>query len=223
MCFSANARFGACILLAGVGITAIAKSKTTPQRLFAVIPLLFSIQQLSEGLFWLSLKQPVLADWQSLLMYTFLVFAMVIWPLWIPVSILLLEKDVKRKRIIKILTAIGATMSLAMCFIMLLYPVEVMPLQHHLHYNFIFPLQITNLIWVFTVLYIFATLLPPFVSGIKKMKWLGIGFVASYLFAVIYFHDFVVSVWCYFAAVLSFVVLWIITDLVKTDQAKNPA
>ncbi|MBK5270573.1 MAG: hypothetical protein JJE22_06125 [Bacteroidia bacterium] len=47
------------------------------------------------------------------------------------------------------------------------------------------------------------------------MKWLGIVFIASYLFAVIFYPGFVISVWCFFAAILSIIVLWIILELRK--------
>jgi hypothetical protein len=65
------------------------------------------------------------------------------------------------------------------------------------------------------VLYIMATIITPFISSIKKMKWLGFVFLASYFFAVILYNGFVISVWCFFAALLSFVVLWIILSLRK--------
>ena len=56
MCFSATASFGASAVLGAIGIIAVAKAKTKPQRLFATIPLIFAVQQLTEGLLWLSLK-----------------------------------------------------------------------------------------------------------------------------------------------------------------------
>lgn len=74
------------------------------------------------------------------------------------------------------------------------------------------------MIIVFSILYIGSTVITPFFSGIKKMKWLGIVFLASYLFAITFYNGFVISVWCFFAALLSFVVLWIILDLKKSIQ-----
>jgi len=88
-------------------------------------------------------------------------------------------------------------------------------LRDHLHYEFAIPTLVKNLIVAFSVLYIAATIVTPFISTIKKMKWLGVVFLASYLFAVIFYTGFVISVWCFFAAILSFVVLWIILDLRK--------
>jgi hypothetical protein len=55
MCFSAGASVGASAVLAGVGVAAIKNSGKSPQRLFAVTPLLFAVQQFVEGFIWLSL------------------------------------------------------------------------------------------------------------------------------------------------------------------------
>ena len=226
MCFSATASFGASAVLGVVGIIAVAKAKTNPQRLFATIPLIFAMQQLTEGFLWLSLKDPELASSQSLLTYIYLVFAMAVWPLWVPLTIRLLEKDARSKRIMNVLVGIGAFVAICVVLVLSLYPVQVMTpiclscpfsstpsINQHLHYEFSFPPVPKGLIVAFTVLYILATIITPFISSIKKMKWLGFVFLASYLFAVILYNNFVVSVWCFFAALLSFVVLWIIIDL----------
>ena len=228
MCFSATASFGASAVMGAIGIIAVAKAKTNPQRLFATIPLIFAVQQLTEGLLWLSLKNADMASWQPILTYIYLVFAMAVWPLWVPLTIRLLEKDARSKKIMNVLVGIGAFVAICVVLVLSLFPVRVMTpiclscpfsstssLNQHLHYRFTFPLIPKGLIGTFTVLYIMATIISPFISTIKKMKWLGFVFLASYLFAVILYNGFVVSVWCFFAALLSFVVLWIILIIRK--------
>ncbi len=231
MCFSATASFGASAVLSIVGIIAVTKATTNPQRTFAAIPLLFALQQLSEGLLWLSLKNADLASWQSSITYIFLVFAMAIWPFWIPFSIWLLENDTRRKKMIQKFVWIGAAVAIGVCFILFSYPVQVvtpfcfncpdspsLTPRDHLHYEFAIPSMVKKLIVAFSALYIAATIITPFLSGIKKMKWLGVVFLASYLFAIGFYRGFVISVWCFFAALLSFVVLWIIIDLRKAHN-----
>ena len=228
MCFSATASFGASAVLGVTGIIAVAKAKTNPQRLFATIPLIFAVQQFSEGLLWISFKNAEIASWQSLITYIYLIFAMAVWPVWIPLTIRLLEKDARNKRIMNVLLGIGVVVAVCVVLVLALYPVQAMtpeclscPLSsspsfnQHIHYRFTFPPIPKGLIGAFTVLYILATVITPFISGIKKMKWLGFVFLASYLLAVILYNGFVISVWCFFAALLSFVVLWIILGLRK--------
>ena len=228
MCFSVTASFGASAVLGVIGVIAVAKAKTNPQRLFATIPLIFALQQLTEGFLWLTLKNTDWASWQPLITYFYLVFAMAVWPLWVPLTIRLLEKDARRKKTMNVLVAIGAVVSVIVVLVLSLYPVHVMTpfclscpfsatasLNQHLHYRFAFPPVPEGLIGTFTALYIMATIITPFISSIKKMKWLGLAFLASYLFAVILYDGYVISIWCFFAALLSFVVLWIILELRK--------
>jgi hypothetical protein len=154
---------------------------------------------------------------------------MAVWPLWVPLTIRLLEKDARSKKIMNVLVGIGALVAVCVVLVLSLYPVQAVTpiclscplsstqsLNQHIHYRFTFPPIPKGLIGAFTVLYILATIITPFISGIKKMKWLGFVFLASYLFAVILYNGFVISVWCFFAALLSFVVLWIILGLRKT-------
>ena len=155
---------------------------------------------------------------------------MAVWPFLIPFSISLLEKDVKRKKILNVFVWIGAIIAIGMGFILFNYSVEVLTpfcptcpassssVTKHLHYEFAIPSLIKKMIVVFSALYIIATIITPFFSSIKRMKWLGIVFFASYLFAISFYTGFVISVWCFFAALLSFIVLWIILDLKKPIQ-----
>ncbi len=227
MCFSATASFGASAVLGVIGVVTMSKAKTKPQKVFAGIPLVFAVQQLAEGFLWLSLKDQAIAAGEPLFTYAFLLFAMAVWPFYIPFSIWLLEKDVKRKKLIRGFVWMGVIVAVGVVGVLFIYPVEVitpfcptcpvgkeMPItKQHLHYEFAIPGYIKNLIVTFSVLYIAATIITPFLSSIKKMKWLGIVFMVSYLFAITFFNGFVISVWCFFAAVLSFVVLAIILQL----------
>jgi hypothetical protein len=201
MCFSATASFGASAVLGAVGIIAVTKARSKPQKAFATIPLIFAVQQVTEGLLWLSLSNNDIAAWQSFLTYIYLVFAMAVWPLWVPLTIRLLEKDSRSKKIMNVLVGIGTFVAVCVVLVLSLYPVQVMTpeclscpfsstpsLNQHLHYRFTFPPVPKGLIGAFTVLYILATIITPFISGIKKMKWLGFVFLVTYLFAVILYN-----------------------------------
>ena len=216
MCFSAVASFGASAIIGSTAVVAMAKAKTTPQRLFATIPFVFAMQQLAEGMLWLSLKNSALAAWQPFFSYTFLVFALMIWPIWIPITIRMLETDAKRKKILNILLYIGAVIFAVVGWMLLHYSAQVMTTHHHLHYIVDFPPSLKKLVWLFSLLYFMTTIISSFVSGIPRMKWLGIVFLLAYIFAMIFYSGFIVSVWCYFSALLSIVVIWIISGLRKS-------
>jgi hypothetical protein len=213
MCFSAGASFGASAVLSIIGTAAIMKARTIPQGFFACIPIIFSIQQLAEGMLWLSLKDPGLTAMRPFFTYTFLVFALVVWPVWIPFSIRKLEKDVKRRKTLDLLLVTGLMVSVGTACAMLFYPVDVIPVDHHLHYEIGIPPAAKNLIKILTLLYFTTTIISTFISSIKRMKWLGFVFILSYGVTLIFYPGAVVSVWCYFAALLSIIVFWIIMEL----------
>jgi hypothetical protein len=226
MCFSAGASFTASAIIGVIGVVATAKAKTDGQRVFATIPLIFSFQQAIEGMLWLSVKLPDLYSLRNAFTYAYLFFAMAVWPLWIPLAIYSIEKVKAAKRVLFILMVIGAVITALVIIIFILFPVNVVPTHHHLHYRFHFPEFTKSIAWIFTVLYIIATIIPPFVSRFKRMKWLGIAFLASYIFAIIFYGGFVVSVWCYFAAALSVIVVWILAEtrseiIVEKEKEKD--
>ena len=107
MCFSAAASFGASAILSGVGILATRQVTEPKQRAFAAIPFIFAIQQLTEGFVWLSLTQASWAEWTRPSSFIFLFFAEVLWPMWVPFAMLLLEKDQRTRRVLRIIFGLG--------------------------------------------------------------------------------------------------------------------
>lgn len=73
-------------------------------KIFALTPMLFAIQQFVEGIVWVALSNPeseFAAMWLSKTVYAFLVFAWVIWPVFIPFFMMKLEENPQRKKILK--------------------------------------------------------------------------------------------------------------------------
>jgi hypothetical protein len=214
MCFSATASLTAGAGLLIIGAIAISQSKTTPQRVLASIPVVFSIQQFSEGLLWLSLSGVITTQWQNISMYVFLVFAQVVWPSFVPLTILLFEKNVRRKQILRMLLIVGILTSLYLSWCLLFYNVSAMIEGHHIKYELDFPLGIQ---WFSGLTYILAAVMAPFISSLRPFRLLGILLLASYLVSRIFYQDYLISVWCYFAAILSISILIIIRGLRKVE------
>jgi len=137
MCFSASISFGASALLGAAGGVAIKKAKTIPMKVFALTPLLFGIQQFSEGIVWMSLNNPgseFSEFWLSKSVYTFLFFAWVIWPIFIPAFTILLEKNQERKKILKGLLVNGVIVSTILVYVVFSYSVEAETSSYHIQY-----------------------------------------------------------------------------------------
>jgi hypothetical protein len=225
MCFSAPASFVAGALLSGIGITSQRKVRKPEQRLFAVIPFLFGLQQFAEGVLWITLRSGGGYDWlQNVATYAFLIPALVIWPTMVPLSIWFMEKAETRKKILAGLMATGGIVSLFYVFCLISYNVTPQILGFHMVYLDEFPRTIMDIAFPF---YLASTIAPLFVSTIRRMRVFGILIAISYLVTGIFFKHYLTSVWCFFAALISVVIYWILSESHTTvpseawEQAKN--
>ena len=100
MCFSPEASFAGGAIISVIGVATIRKVHKPSQILFAIIPIFFGLQQITEGLLWLTLPLTGYDMFQLISTYIFLTMAQVIWPVMIPLSVLLMEKSEKKKKIL---------------------------------------------------------------------------------------------------------------------------
>ena len=206
MCFSATASFTASGVLALAGIATLRETKQKSHIPFASIPLLFAVQQFFEGFVWLSLQHTEYASWESLSTTTFLLFAQVVWPILVPLSILFMERE-KQRRIALIFITIGGIIVggyLGTCI--LVYDVKAIINDFHIRYDLSFPPFNLN---YKGILYFIATVVPAFVSSVKWMKYFAFAILGSFLLTELLYPSHLVSVWCFFAAILSSVIYFI--------------
>ncbi|MCX6182280.1 MAG: hypothetical protein NT150_10165 [Bacteroidetes bacterium] len=210
MCFSATASFSAGIILTVIGIASIKKIQYPAQIMFAAIPLIFAIQQFTEGFVWMSLTHHGYHELNEFSTYAFLIFAQIIWPLWVPFSMLMIEKKASRKKIIQIFIVLGMILSSYTAFAFLSYKVESRILGQHIEYIVDYPHSLQNIIGA---LYVISTILPPFLSSVKRMWILGIFILLTSVVTAIFYEAYLVSVWCFFAALMSVFVYWIMKQI----------
>ncbi len=218
MCFNANASFGASAVIGIIGILTLKKAKKPSQYAFAGIPLLFAVQQFVEGVLWLALKQPDKVVAQQIATFVFILIAQVIWPIWVPFSILLMEKEKARKKILMIFLAIGAILSTFGAYRILFYDVVAQIENHHIKYDF----NVSSPIMPFASLfYILPTIISPFISSVKRMVLLGTLLVLSLIVSKVFFDIYTISVWCFFAAIISSMFFVIISKLNSVPEIKS--
>lgn len=211
MCFSAQASFGVGAALAVAGIISIKKSRRPSQLPFASIPLLFATQQIAEGILWLTLTGEANEEWRKGSMSVFLFFAQVLWPLWVPFSIWLLEKETARKKILFALVCIGVFTSCCLAYFLLAYPANAQLRNNHIFYALGFPALSMRL----GMLYFIPTVVTSFLSSHPGVRWMGLAILTSFSVSKIFFKEELISVWCFFAAVISAVVVLIVHFLKK--------
>ena len=218
MCFSASTSFGAGIVLSAVGFATIKKAQQPSQIAFASIPLIFSAQQITEGFLWLALSNSTFAPLQNVTTYIFLFIAQIIWPFAVPIATLILTKRESRKPIQKILVGIGTVVSLYLAYCLISYNVEAKIIGYHISYEQDYPKELRK---YGGVLYIIATIAPSIFSGIKRMWLLGTTILISYIITTIFYVDYIVSVWCFFASVISVAVYIIMHEQQKYFREKQ--
>jgi len=212
MCFSPEASFAGGAIISAIGAITIRKVHKPSQILFACIPFFFGLQQFAEGFLWLTLPLSQYQGFQKVFTYIFLTMAQVIWPLFIPLSVLLMEEVERKKKIIRILLLVGGILSLYYTICLFTFNVNPQIVGYHIKYYNDFPDSLANVAFLF---YLIATITPLFISSVKRIHLMGILMSLSCLVTAIFFTQYLTSVWCFFAALISAVIYWILSDLQK--------
>ncbi len=206
MCFSASASFATSGMLSLVGTAAIREVRVSPRALLAAIPLLFAIHQFAEGVVWLTLGAGDHPGWHRPAMFVYLAVAKIVWPLWIPLSLFIVERNTAYRRVLIPLLVMGVVSSLYQAYQLSAYTVSAGVAARHIHYEIASPPAARQLA---AVLYFVPTVVPPFCTSLRLMRVVGLGIFGSFIFSAIYFPEALGSVWCFFAAFIS-VLIWFV-------------
>jgi hypothetical protein len=201
MCFSASASFAAAGFLLGIGTLTWKSASAPAERPFAAIPLLFATQQLIEGLLWLTLDHDT-ARIGTLLTYAYTFFSHLLWPVFVPLAVLLIEPRGWRRRALAACVAAGAVVSASLLYTMGQYGIVAHVSGHHIEY-------ITPHFFALATmtLYLLSTSASQLLSTHGSVKAFGLLALLSFGAAYVAYTTWFISVWCYFAGVLSAVVL----------------
>ena len=199
MCFSAAASFIAGVSLSAMGILTLKKARTRVEIPFASIPLLFGIQQLIEGVLWLSFHFEI-ALLNVLMTYLFVFFSHVFWPIFVPFSIGLIETVPWREKAMRVFQMIGGGVGLYLLYFIIRFPITS---EIKVNVLYVFPDFHKPLV---LLLYVIATCVSGFFSSHRMINVFGVSalllFMLSYWFYMVAFF----SVWCFFSALLSVVI-----------------
>lgn len=200
MCFSETASLVAGVTLCGVGAAVLPMATRQREIPLAAIPLLFGIQQLVEGFVWRALETGDHVG--GVLVGTYLFFALVLWPTFVPLAAWLVEPDQRRRKGIAAVGAVGLAVSLYLGFTLFSHDVAAHARTHRIVYDLpTFPRGMN------AYPYIFATCASCLLSSLRSLNALGVfAMVTASIAASLYSYAFV-SVWCFLAALISGVVI----------------
>jgi hypothetical protein len=201
MCFSATASLTAGIGLLAIGAVTANRVRRRAELPFALIPSLFGVQQLIEGALWLTFPDTApLAN--TVLTYLYSFFSHVLWPIYVPIAVLLLEPVAWRRKLLMVIAAAGAAVGLYLLYFLIREPIVSEVVGGHISYQ-----SPHFYIVAVMVLYVLATCVSSFVSSCKTIRWFGAATFVALLTAAAFYNFWFISVWCFFAAVLSLIVL----------------
>lgn len=192
MCFSAEASFVTSGLLSASGVMSLRVAKNE-QRLIALVPLFFAVQQAIEGMQWLHLHRGVSS---AALTFAFLFFGFVLWPVFVPVIIY--RVDSARRHILKWFILAGAIVSLIYLTGFVAYPLSVLVVHDSISYQFTVPFGVGS-----STLYALTIFGALFISSKRVFAILGAVIGCLALLTKLLFYLTFASVWCFFVAVIS--------------------
>lgn len=218
MCFSANASFVTAAALTPLGLLCLPLARRLEARRWmplALLPLLFASQQALEGFVWLGLGQGVSLEALRPTALAYLAFAYAFWPIWIPWCALRLGSGrlvLWKQRLICGLLALGALLGTGLWLPLLYQPALVHPIVRHgsIDYRAQPSWAVAFGHPFLSLLYALIVIVPLLLQPSRRLRWLGVSLTAAFVLAQLAFLYAFSSVWCYFSAVLSGIVLWVL-------------
>ncbi len=200
MCFSAPASFIAGTALSVIGVAALRNTRMRIELPFAMIPLLFGVQQLIEGVIWLSFIYDVPLLKQAMT-YGYSVFSHVLWPIYVPLAVGIMESVLWRKKTLFAFGVAGAVVGLYLLYFIVATPMVAEVVGRHIVYDsphfYLIPVMIV---------YLAATCVSCLFSSHGFVKLFGALMFLSFVAAYIIHVTALVSVWCFFAAIISLLI-----------------
>jgi hypothetical protein len=216
MCFSAPASFATAAITGLIGLIAVAQTSQRRDLPLAIVPLVFAVQQCIEGMLWLTLPEDTGGSSSGVLVSAYLFFAQAFWPAFAPFAVLTMERG-SRQRVIWVLQALGIAVSGYFLAGLLTQTHTAAIIDDHIVYatEYRFPLALG-------AAYLAATCLPMMISTYRTVVTLGaviaLGCAVAYL---AYWQSFA-SVWCFFAAGASSIILAHFVTL-RRSASRRPA
>lgn len=210
MCFSATASFTASFILLIIGLLSVRKVIRPRLYYIASVPSFFSIQQAAEGVVWLSLLGYTGNGVQQAATLVFLFFAIGVWPFWIPFSLMKAELQHKNRKILQILSMVGGVFCLSLVGRLFYYGAQASIANCHISYDYLNDVPDNFIILFFSLAYLLIVAASFFISTIAYMNFFGFGVVVSYIISYYFYYYNFGSVWCFFAAILSAGIYFII-------------
>lgn len=201
MCFSATANFVGSAVLGTIGVATLKEVRHRRELLFAAMPCLFALHQFTEGFVWLGIdgRFPSIVTHDAGAAYV--LYAQGLLPFLLPLSVLLIEPTVRRRRRMLAFVTLGTVLGLYILWGLIAYPLQVSAAGHGIVY-----LNAISTTTVVAALYVIATCGALFFSGFSDLILLGwLNLIGLLVVMMVRRYEFT-SLWCAYAAVVSAII-----------------
>ncbi len=203
MCFSAPVSFVAAAALGAIGVVSLQGARSPRHLAFASIPLIFAAQQACEGVLWLALAKEPFHVGGTPLARIFLCFALFVWPFWIPTALAIAEPDRTRRISLSVMAIAGGALGAYLMTCATFRSSNACIAFGNLYYWIQLDAPLKP---VAPLVYIALIAVPLATSSMRGTSALGAIALASFLATAWLTRAGFVSVWCFFAAILSGVI-----------------
>jgi hypothetical protein len=196
VCFSAQADIVGGTLVTAIGVDAWRHLQgRSSHLLLATLPVLLGAHQLVEAFVWWGVEGHVPQSVGTVALWTYLLIAFVVLPIFVPFAVLALEPTARRRWEMAPFVALGIGVSAVLLAAMLAAPIDAAAHPYHLAYS----VQLNNggLVVAFYVLAICGALL---FSGYRHIAIFGLANLAAVVLLARLTLDGFTSLWCAYAA-----------------------
>lgn len=214
MCVSASLSFGMAGLLVVGGAFAVHKARETDARYvpLALFPVLVGVQQALEGFVWTGAETG--ASYLRVAALGYLFFTWMVWPGFVPYMTARLEEKKKKRKLFLHFAQAGLLLGLILYLPNFWRPdwLNVEIVSHSIAYQCTFITGAALPRAVPYLLYLSLIALPPLLSSHRALNIFGAGLVAFVPTTYFFFHYAHVSVLCFFAAVMTLYIIYVILE-----------
>jgi hypothetical protein len=196
VCFSPEGDVAGGVIVTTIGIDTCRHLRGRKEYLLlAVLPLVLGAHQLIESLVWWQLRNDVPHEIGRIATWMYLVIALVVVPVLVPLAVMMLEPTRRRRLMIAPFVLLGGAVSIDLLVTMLQGPVTVRLGAYHLAYS----IGLHQGVLV-VGLYVLATCGALLSSGYRDIVIFGVANLAAVIVLARLTADGFTSLWCFYAA-----------------------